>query len=111
MRKGSRATPIRRQGVNGKFRANQGAKFTVNACALFSGSNFRIVVSLYVGLSGNAQNLLRAEADAHFAFLAAFRDDKYFPAWHCYSIQVQRGAGIHLHGLIPRVRISSNRRL
>jgi hypothetical protein len=66
------------------------------------------MVSLYVGLHGNAQNLLRAKADAHLAFLAAFWDDKYLPAWHCFSIQVQGGAGKHLHGLIPRVRLSSN---
>jgi hypothetical protein len=88
---------IGRKREYGKFRADQGAEFTMYAVVLFAGSDDGIVVAFGVHSAGSLEDVLRAEMDAQLAALAAVLDEIDLSARDVDFVNVERFTIEHLH--------------
>ncbi len=88
---------LRRQGKDGKLRADGGAEITLNAFAFSTFGERWNMVAFRVRVGRSNQDLARTKTNAHAASLAAFGDQKDHPPRHVVLSQIQRKASEHLH--------------
>jgi hypothetical protein len=73
----------------------------MDAGGLLSRSDLRKVITFGVGLLGDLKHLSGAETDADATLFAALRENVHLSMRNRLTIQIQRGAGVHLHDCLP----------